>query len=480
MHSLQRQSHLCLPRLVPRTFRHLSQRERPALPVQNWELDELRRWLSHARSHRARSLRQFTQMAATRGWRSSVLRHRLSVLLASPTLYWLSFYEASRADSSVFWRNRFIREELVSLGDKDARLDPAEPCHEPFDLTLIAKSSGFRPIYDEGPRMRGRRRQIANLMTAMLRPGYFVCQAMHSGRPRKAMLNEIRARCAEPDGRYFAVTDVRNFFGSISHCYLFEWLPFPEAVITNSVIHPFEKGETPRPSEQRSETDMTVGRASYLDISGHGTRRGVPQGASSSPIIAYALLEAAIRPLKLAGSIFQWADDIVIFGRSLRDVEDRMLQLSQVLREHRAGPLSLGKSQVGETRGGFDFNGHRFARSRDEVRTALTIEARDRFFDRLTECIDRDARNQDTTFRRAILFLEGWREQTICDELPDLYSCALTAIDQAADKLPDSRFGSLAPTPRPRPNLAFAATHPPDIDFVATHLGPLIAEYVDK
>ena len=465
---------------MPRTFRQVTRREQPALPVRDWEVDELRRWLSHARSHRAKSLRQLTQMAATRGWRSSVLRHRVSVLLASPTLYWLSFYEASRADSSITRRNQFIFDELMSLGERDQRLDPSAPCREPFDLTLVGKSSGFRPIISEGPRMRARRKMISALMAAMLRPQYFVCQGMQTGRSRKAMLNTIRARCTEPDGRYFAVADVQSFFGSIPHDYLFDWLPFPEAVITHSVIHPFEKGEITRVPIQKSGADTKIGRASYKEVSEQGTRRGVPQGASSSPIIAYALLEAAIRPLKLAGSIFQWADDIVIFGRSLRDVEDRMLQLRQVLREHRAGPLLLGKSQIGESCGGFDFNGHRFAGGQGGVRTALTSQARERFFDRIAECIARDLRNQDTTFRHAILFLEGWREQTICDEVADLYGRALMAIDDAADQLPDRGFGSPPPTPHPRGQLAFAAAHPPDIDFAATHLGPLIAEHVDK
>lgn len=377
-------------------------------------------------------------------------------------------------------RARFIREHLLELGEADDHLDPAQPCDEPFNLTLIAKASGFRRIFAEGQRMRARRKLIASLMNAMLRPGYFVCQAMQAKRSRKALLMEIRAHCARPEGRYFAVTDVSNFFDSISHEYLFDWLPFPDAVIRNSIIHPLGRGGPTRQLHQRSEADMAEGRTSFLDMSGHGTRRGVPQGASSSPVIAYALLEAAIRPLNLAGSIFQWADDIVISGRSLRDVEDRMLQLRQGLREHRAGPLLLGKLQIGETSCGFDFNGHRFTAHRSGVSATLTIEARDRFFDRLEDCIRRDVRDRDTTFRRAILYLEGWREQTICDDSADLYIRALAAIDAAADRLPGRGCGSLGPTPRPGPKLNFAQANPPDIDFAAAHLGPLIAEYVDK
>jgi hypothetical protein len=41
-------------------------------------------------------------------------------------------------------------------------------------------------------------------------------------------------------------------------------------------------------------------------------------------------------------------------------------------------------------------------------------------------------------------------------------------------------FGSVGPMPRPRPELTFATTELPDVDFAATHLAPLITEYVDQ
>ena len=41
-------------------------------------------------------------------------------------------------------------------------------------------------------------------------------------------------------------------------------------------------------------------------------------------------------------------------------------------------------------------------------------------------------------------------------------------------------FGSVGPIPDPRPELTFATTELPDVDFAATHLAPLITEYVDQ
>ena len=112
-----------------------------------------------------------------------------------------------------------------------------------------------------------------------------------------------------------------------------------------------------------------------------------------------------------------------------------MLQLSQGLRAHRAGPLSLGKMQTGDTRDGFDFHGHRYMRTDNGVRMNLTTTSRERFLQRLADRIATDLRNHRCDFPNAMAYLDAWSEQAVCDERAQLYSFGLTAIDIAADTL---------------------------------------------
>ena len=429
------------PRLGRMTDRQSVRRTPPPpTPVALWETEELQRWLRRAGKQRDEWLKQLEWFRVRAEYSSNGMRQRVSRLMASPTLQWLAFYEVSGACGSERQRNEFISAHLENLGHRDERLNPALPSGEVVQRILMPKASGgFRTIYEFGPFMKARHRLVKWVMERVLGDAFFCFQAMHTGTSRRAFIDRLKETCRDPQWTHVAVGDVTNFFGSISHDYLREHLPLPTGVIENSVIHPINSEGGVRTGQsrltQRIGASGDIGSLPHTVRPDNDHRRGIPQGPSCSPILAYPILEETIAALNPTIPIFQYGDDVVTLGRSGSEVDDLMDRLSNMLSRNPAGPLFLRRTSSNRTRDGFSFHGHRFTPSGDRVRVSLLSSRRERFFDNLRERIDADLHKHDDGFRCAMDYLDGWMAQALCDERLELFSRALTTIDGAADQL---------------------------------------------
>jgi hypothetical protein len=420
-----------------------------ALPIANFEAELHSAWLSTARDQQRRLFSQLREHQGTWPLRTSrSMRRVVRRTLTSANLQWLSLYEAMKCDGSEARRNEFIVRygECLdrALGrdqpDVDTRLNPYAASTEILARRRYRKlSGGHRTVFVYGMFMRARHRLLLSVLRSLVAPTYFRYQWMHTGQSRQALLGRIRSTCNPESGfSHVAVIDIADFFGSISHRFLLAYLPFDHDVVTN-IVHPLQaEGGQSRTNlnEMVRNRSLWAQDMAYRDSRLHDPQRGVPQGASCSPFIAYSILEDALAGLASACSIFQWGDDIVIFGRSRDEVTDTSRRLSEVLRNHPAGPLIGQMRTIGPIADGFEFHGHRFARGATGIGVTLTSRARERFFENLQDRIGLDVDDGDALFLSATQYAHDWLAQALCDERFVLATQALDLIRQARLRFP--------------------------------------------
>jgi hypothetical protein len=91
-------------------------------------------------------------------------------------------------------------------------------------------------------------------------------------------------------------------------------------------------------------------------------RLGAPQGAVTSGLVASACLVPELDQLAERGPVVCHGDDLLIAAKTKQDALDLREQLTQLLADHPAGPLSLKHCRVksGQHGFGFDFLQYRF------------------------------------------------------------------------------------------------------------------------
>ena len=146
--------------------------------------------------------------------------------------------------------------------------------------------------------------------------------------------------------------DISNFFRSFDEEKVPDYLPLPKAVTNNVVI---AKNLNIKSGKKK---DNTLGGSSYLvivpdhlgdgELEGHmGTsqfdteaaRRGIPQGASSSPLVAEVLLAPLIDALPGSGAVVNYGDNFLLLAKDANDVVAMSNILGKLLTKHPAGPL---------------------------------------------------------------------------------------------------------------------------------------------
>ncbi|RZF28073.1 hypothetical protein EVC45_20200 [Paraburkholderia sp. UYCP14C] len=165
-------------------------------------------------------------------------------------------------------------------------------------------------------------------------------------------------------------------------------------------------------------------------------RLALPQGAASSPLIAYGLLEQAL-PVKYLEHSFPYADDLLITGNSKEDVAAKVSLYEANLVRHPAGPLHLGRVEYGEIadEGCFEFLGLVFSvQSRERsglrsVRVEVPMEKRFEFRERLQKAVEEDVIDGATS--RTCEYLVGFLSAAPTDDHERLVELACE-IAQAA------------------------------------------------
>ena len=428
-------------RFRPRLTLPRAQRSAELL-IEEIERAELRAWRKDAEAYRSQ---RFAKIAAAGSeWPRRVskkLRHLVANGLASARLQYAALYDALGASGNKEAALRFARDHLLDLPMADTRLNPRAPIHEPIRLKAVLKADGsYRPAFAYGPFMRARQELIASILRQLLR-GKFRFQALERGASRRAVVSEISRLALDPAYEVVATADIKNCYGTINPQYLIEFLPFPVDAIHNTILQPLN-----RTGDQYERVVVPEHMAAVIWPRPHARipvsqpRRGIPQGSSCSPMIVHAVLEAIVGSLRTTEPIIQWADNLLIFGRTSREAVDLLSQLERCLGEHSlrgipAGPLTLGQRSISRIRDGFSFIGVDYRIEGERVTTSLSSESRGRFLDRLDERIDLDEAIDDGKYTSAMNYVfHQWGPQAVTDDAPQMKSRALARINEAAER----------------------------------------------
>ena len=410
--------------------------------VEAIEREELRAWRRDAMQYRQQRLAKI--VTAGGDWPRRVskkLRHVVGDAMSSPRLQHLALYEALGASGSKQAESRFARAHLLNVSAPDDRLNPRRPSREPIRLKAVPKANGgYRATFAYGPQMQSR----FGLVTSVLRPllrNFFRYQALERGLSRTAFVAEVSRHAIDPSFEVVLTADIRNFYGTVNPQYLQEFLPFPTDVIANTILQPLNRlgGENESLVIPEPMAEVILPR-SHAQVPVSQSRRGVPQGASCSPLIAHAVLETIMNDLGTNAPIVQWADNLLIFGRSSREAADLLRHLEGCLAGHHlrgipAGPLTLGQATISRIRDGFDFVGVNYKLHDGRIATKVTDESQGRFFDRLGERIAIDRVANDGMYNSAMEYVfYQWSPQAVTNDVANMQSRALSLINEAAER----------------------------------------------
>lgn len=156
------------------------------------------------------------------------------------------------------------------------------------------------------------------------------------------------------------------------------------------------------------------GHIYYGDFYIHcASRRGVPQGAATSPMIADHVVSLVLASVQLPAGvelITNYSDNFAIIGPSRKDVEAAVKTLREAFASHQAGELHITENGVRRIADGFDFLGHHFRRKRG-THVTPTLENKKKLLEKIKKCASRirsEAGDQKAVAALASA-VHGWR-----------------------------------------------------------------------
>lgn len=235
-------------------------------------------------------------------------------------------------------------EKLESL-IKTSPLTGADP--DPCRIFYTTKANGEpRIITSPGLKTRAAQRSLAVVLLAngIGNPFEYNCK----GKGGIAALNKIRNAIIEDELCWFVVFDLANYFTSVKPQHL-NGFSIPKEVKRSVVFH----------NQHATLTQMHKPLTS-LSIGGkcHPARRGIPQGAVTSGILASALLGRELRHLSEDLGIVTYVDDGVIGARSQPEAEEAARALEKRFAKLNGGPIHFKYVMVRDASKGFAFLGY--------------------------------------------------------------------------------------------------------------------------
>lgn len=235
------------------------------------------------------------------------------------------------------------------------RLDLRKDCDEIIHASFREKTDGsYRPISSFGLERTARQRLAKDILEAagVAHPADYSVR----GRGVNAACDRIRELVLDEGCEHFLVADIKNCFGSFERNAVASFLPLPERVVHNTILIP----DTAKLVIHTPDINTNIKR--WEDAA----RRGIPQGSPASSLVASALIGPLLDQLPDATRVVVVADDMLFGACSEADVNAIKLALTEALKSHPAGPLSLKHVHIRTTQQGFNFLGYRFRR-RPEV-----------------------------------------------------------------------------------------------------------------
>jgi hypothetical protein len=256
---------------------------------------------------------------------------------------------------------------------------------EPFYRRGKSKGDGrWRTFYTFGIARFTRQRLVdAALAAASFR--MYRGQASYGGGMSTVVETITQMLKDNPLLTHCAKVDIRNCFDNIRLNLAHEVLPLTPKVIQHTVAIDVKEAIDQRErAHRRYEHYLRRCDESFAS----GPSLALPQGAASSPLVAYWLVEAGLPPLP-PGRVFSYGDDLFVLGESQDDVSAQVCRFQQFFERHPAGPLRIDWEEPRDLRDGIEFLGIEFKRiqlTTSEARSYLVSarlprEARTQFLD---------------------------------------------------------------------------------------------------
>lgn len=218
------------------------------------------------------------------------------------------------------------------------------PMDEPVKVFAKEKTSknGYRAIFSFDDRQRVAQRVMANVLNAHFSKRNF--QYFDEGVP-KAILSVLTA--IEDGNVWLAHLDIKDFYPSFELKEMTDFLPLPQAVV--------EAALTGR--------NMVLKCASYtLGVTPlhfiEEARRGLPQGASSSPAVSHLCVSQLAVDVATLEHLFNYEDDFLLLAGSKAELESRIASLKTAVGKLPGGQFHICTKSIGHASIGLDFLGH--------------------------------------------------------------------------------------------------------------------------
>jgi|GEM_PF-5688389 len=275
-------------------------------------------------------------------------------------------------------RSAYERGRLPSLDTLVSRIGDFEGDDQAVRVIRQPKGGGrFRDTFDYAVLDRARQQWVKLSVELLTRP--HPNQSGVTGSGPAAIMDRIRELVKSGTYRYAAEFDIKNCFQSIQNVDAIraEW---------NLPNWAIQKIVTLKEKEDKGLIIDRKGRAPTSSSSSMGTltTRGLPQGASTSPLFAYSLnrpvLEALEREHGHEAVVFNHCDNFLVLGISREAVERTHRTLTTLLAEQPVGPLALHIKTAPTPLGrGITFLGYRIKKSAGSTIIGITAERKARF-----------------------------------------------------------------------------------------------------
>ncbi|MEO0487390.1 MAG: reverse transcriptase domain-containing protein [Pseudomonadota bacterium] len=278
---------------------------------------------------------------------------------------------------------------------------------EPVKVSPKEKTSklGHRIIFEFGIRHRVAQEMIRRVLDCQYTPRKF--QVFNSGVPTTI----VKALALVSSGYVYAAhLDIRDCFPSFKSKRLSEFLSLEEQVIENAL------------TGQKMVLKPTHRLGAYPYSVQHLTeaaRRGLPQGASTSPVVAHTCLSGLELPDTTLEHSFNYEDDFLVLAKSEAELDHKIAALKAAVGNLPGGHFVLVLKAQEHLANGIDFLGHRLsiingqpvAEPTEENIQRLSkklanIEQRSGAFSNAKGVVDLPALKQLTSDKLALL--DGW------------------------------------------------------------------------
>ena len=258
-------------------------------------------------------------------------------------------------------------------------------------------ASNFRAIYQFG--QANLARQI--LVRMALKPfAKFDQRQFMSGGGREAACRHILSLM--PTHRWVVKADIKTFYLTVDRDWLRQSLPIGKEITSSTVL-------------LENQTNISYQGwglhspyASDISLS-HAARSGLPQGASSSPIVAEMIGAEIMSQIPLGIEIVNYADDFLVLGRTRAEAEKALQTLCSAVKRCPAGSFVLKVGKVRRSADGIDFLGYNLRSGRYWTDAKPLKKTLDRFVRRIPRIITNMQQHKPADKRCLMRYVSGWR-----------------------------------------------------------------------